>query len=224
MKDLLDDLELQNLQPNQEKFGNDPFGYAGCTWVQFVLAAQYVGVTDSPNPDEFPTSEDLKRPSLWFSQSMTLSLAGFKLLELEPEYSDSPVFLHGMRDSQFRAIGLMLIGYSLEVTLKGMLIVKEGIDAYAENEKQYFTHDLVKLAVFIPGLNDKDKAILVQFTHFLTWAGRYPDPGSKRIKFAAEIHELSEKYQITMGDVVELADKVSKHVAVVVSENRDDAA
>jgi len=105
-----------------------------------------------------------------------------------------------------------------------MTILREGVDAYLKREqkRETFTHDLVKLADFIPDLTEKDKAILKQFTHFLTWAGRYPDPGFNRMAHADDIHKISEQHEITMGNVVELADRIMKHVQIVL-EDKDDA-
>lgn len=221
MKDLLDLVMLQELQPSSDKFGSDPFGYAGNAWVQWVMATHLNGVGEHLDPEKPPTSENLKQPILWLSQSKALTVAAFEVINSEHKFEDYPPFLRGMIDSQFRAVGLMLIGYSLEVGLKGMIILREGTDVYLEREKkrQTFTHDLKKIAGFIPALTKKDEAILSQFTHFLTWAGRYPDPGFNRINFADDIHKVSEQHEITMGDVVELADRVLKHVNVVLSDS-----
>lgn len=220
MKDIFDFVMLEKLQPSREEFGSDPFGYGGNAWVQWVMAAHLNSVDCPLDPEKPPTSKDLKEPLLWLSQSKALTLAAFAVIDSKQEYEDVPKPLRGMIDSQFRSVGLMLIGYSLEVALKGMIIIREGVDTYLEREKkkQTFTHNLVKLAKFIPDLTEKDKAILGQFTRFLMWAGRYPDPGFNRIKAADDIHEISEKHQITMGDVVELADKVLKQVTVVLDE------
>jgi hypothetical protein len=111
----------------------------------------------------------------------------------------------------------MLVGYSLEVCLKGMLILQMGVTAYMDEEKSHRHHLLVKLAGFIPGLSDKDKAILQALTHFTLWAGRYPDPGSARVKDAEEIFTLAERHQITAGDVFKLAGRVMGHASVVIA-------
>jgi hypothetical protein len=112
----------------------------------------------------------------------------------------------------------MLVGYSLEISLKAMIILKSGIDAYIKEEKTYKHHALAELAAFIPGLSDKDKAILQALTHFTRWAGRYPDPGSGRVNEAEEVFALSERHQIAARDVFELATRVMRHTNEVLRQ------
>ena len=113
----------------------------------------------------------------------------------------------------------MLVGYSLEICLKAMLIIKQGISVYAGNEKTYSHHRLVDLASFIPNLNAKDKAILQVLSHFTVWAGRYPDPGSGRIDNVEEVFSLSEAYKISAKDLFELASRILKHTVEITSKN-----
>ncbi len=112
----------------------------------------------------------------------------------------------------------MLVGYSLEISLKAMIILKNGIDAYIKEEKTYKHHALVELATFIPGLSDKDRAILQALTLFTRWAGRYPDPGSGRVAEAEEVFTLSESHQIAARDVFELATRVMRHTTEVLNQ------
>jgi hypothetical protein len=114
----------------------------------------------------------------------------------------------------------MLVGYSLEVCLKGMLIIQKGIDDYTNEEKFYRHHRLVELADFLPDLSEKDKAILKALTHFTLWAGRYPDPGSGRVKDSEERFQLAETYKISGKDLFELAARVMKHMTHIVEEGK----
>jgi hypothetical protein len=105
----------------------------------------------------------------------------------------------------------MLVGYSLEVCLKAMLIIQKGIDGYSADERKYKHHRLEELANFVPELSEKDKAILQALTHFVIWAGRYPDPGSGREAQAGDIFTVSEKHQISAKDLFDLAARVMQH-------------
>ncbi|MBC8553058.1 MAG: hypothetical protein H8D23_25815 [Candidatus Brocadiales bacterium] len=116
----------------------------------------------------------------------------------------------------------MLVGYSLEICLKAMLIIKKGISVYTAEEKKYKHHRLEQLAEFVPGLNSKDKAILRTLTHFVIWAGRYPDPGSGREDNTGEIFSLSEKYQVSANDLFRLSAQIMKHVQQVAGNKERD--
>lgn len=137
------------------------------------------------------------------------------LLRNEPNLSHLPYYLKGQCDSQYCAVALMLVGYSLEICLKGMLIIKKGIEAYTAEEKKHKHHQLQRLAEFIPDLSEKDKAILQVLSHFVSWAGRYPDPGSGREDNAEEIFEISEKHEVAAKDLFRLAARVMGHVKTV---------
>jgi hypothetical protein len=65
-------------------------------------------------------------------------------------------------------------------------------------------------------LSEKELAILKGLTHFVLWAGRYPDPGSRRVNDAEDVFEISEAYKISAKDLFELSAKVMKHVQTVV--------
>ena len=123
-----------------------------------------------------------------------------------------PLFVRGVCDCQYCAVALMLVGYSLEACLKAMLIVTHGVEKYLEHEKRFQHHRLDELSDFIPSLSDKEKAILKALTHFTYWAGRYPDPGSKRTSDATEIFSLAESFQISGNDLFKLASRVMRYV------------
>lgn len=97
-----------------------------------------------------------------------------------------------------------------------MLILKKGIMKFTEDEKKHHHHNLEELADFVPNLSQKDKAILQVLTHFVIWAGRYPDPGTGRQNKAVDIFSLSEKFQISAHDLFVLASRVMGHAKEVV--------
>jgi hypothetical protein len=109
----------------------------------------------------------------------------------------------------------MLVGYSLEVSLKAMLLIKLGVDEFMAQERTHFHHELNELSAFIPELSDKDRAILKGLSHFVKWAGRYPDPGSRRLDNAVDVFDLSENFQINAKDLFDLTSRVMRHVRVV---------
>ncbi len=199
--------------PNRDDFGKDPFGYSALAWQRWCAASTLAGYpVDMSLP---PTSEDLKNPVLWLTQAHAMTEAAVILIGNEPNLSHLPNSMKGLCDSQYCAVALMLVGYSLEICLKGMLIIKMGIEVYKSEEKKHHHHRLEKLAEFIPDLSDKDKAILRTLTHFVLWAGRYPDPGSGREDNPEEIFRLSEKYRIAAKDLFRLAARVMGHVKLV---------
>lgn len=124
-------------------------------------------------------------------------------------------------DSQYCAAGLMLVGYSLEICLKAMLILTKGIETFTNEEKQFQHHKLERLAEHMPNLTSKDKAILRVLTHFTEWAGRYPDPGSGREAKVEEVFTLAEQHQIARRDLFGLATRVMRHTQVVVNEQTE---
>ena len=65
-----------------------------------------------------------------------------------------------------------------------------------------------KLSEFIPDLSAKDKAILRVLSHFVLWAGRYPDPGSGREGKAEEVFTISEKYKISAKELFQLSARI----------------
>lgn len=202
------------LMPNIQKFEADPFGYSALAWHKWVIAQEVAGFPGDPTKS--PTSEDLKSPILWLTQAHALSEAAKIVLRGTPDLDHLSVFTQGVCDSQYRAVGLMLVGYSLEICLKAMLIIQMGVEAYSAEERRYKHHDLVELSAFIPSLSEKEKATMRLLTHFLKWAGRYPDPGSGREDDAKEIFELSERHQISGKDLFALAAKVMQHIQKVV--------
>jgi hypothetical protein len=198
------------IAPNRNGFDVDPIGYSNLAWEKWQTAQLLHGAITKPSAE--PSREDLKSPVLWLTHANALSTAARVLVDSKPSWDSMPTTVRGMCDCQYCAVALMLVGYSLETCLKAMHILKHGIDAFLEREKEYFHHDLVALAEFLPDMNDKDKAILQALTHFVVWAGRYPDPGSRKLTHAEEVFMLSEKYEITTRDLFGLADRVMNHV------------
>jgi hypothetical protein len=204
----------QHLKPNRAKFGEDPFGYSALAWHRWALAQEISGFpVDLEHP---PSSEDLKSPVLWLTHARAMSEAGVNVLKSEPTLDQMPDLLKGVCDSQYCAVGLMLVGFSLEICLKAMLIIRMGIMKYDQEERMHSHHRLEELAEFVPNMSPKDRAILRTLTHFVVWAGRYPDPGSGREKKAEEIFTVSEEYKICARDLFDLAVRVMGHVKQVV--------
>lgn len=194
------------VHPNRNAFAADPFGYGASAWRKWENACLVAGVRKSIK--EMPTDDDLKSPILWLCHAQALTEAAIHLVRTEPNFESMPVPVRGVCDCQFIATALMLVGYSLEVCLKGFIIITHGVEFYKENEKAHRHHELVKLAELVPSLTEKDKAILMALTHFTKWAGRYPDPGTKYFSHTAEIFRLSETHRITAGELFRLAARI----------------
>lgn len=196
--------------PDRAGFGHDPGGYASLAWMKWAIAQDLAGIPT--DPEKPPSAADLKSPVLWLAHAHALSEAAITLVRHEPEFKLMPKDIRGVCDSQYCAVALMLVGYSLEVCLKAMVIMREGVDAYTAMEKDYKHHRLSKLASFIPDLSAKDHAILEMLTHFVTWAGRYPDPGSGRVQHTEEVCRLSEAHRISAHDLFEVSSRVMSYV------------
>lgn len=202
---------LNPMLPDRHLFAQDPAGYSRSAWMRWAMLAAVHGA--DADPSKPPTSDDLKSPILWLTHAEAMSQATAVLARHEPTFDNIPAALRGICDSQYCAVALMLVGYSLEVCLKAMIIIRDGIDAYAaaEANRKYQHHDLCDLATFIADLTAKDLAILDMLSHFVYWAGRYPDPGMKGINKHERIFELSEEHQISAHDLFGLAAKVMSH-------------
>lgn len=194
------------IKQNRTKFKEDPFGYSASAWLKWAVIQNVHGFP--VDPERPPSSEDLKSPVLWLSHARAMSEAGVVVLKSEPTLDQMPDLLKGVCDSQYCAIGLMLIGFSLEICLKAMLIMRLGITAFVHEEKRHYHHRLDELAEFVPDLSVKDKAILKMLTHFVVWAGRYPDPGSGREDRAEEIFNVTEQFEISAADLFNIAARV----------------
>lgn len=140
------------------------------------------------------------------------------LIQGNPNLDPMPPNIRGVSHCQYHAVALMLVGYSLEICLKAMLIIKDGIAAYQANEKEHRHHRLGELAAFIPSLSAKDEAILKALSHFVRWAGRYPDPGFGKQSHAEEIFTLSEGFQISAKDLFGLAARIMEHTREVLAQ------
>lgn len=208
------------LKPDREKFGADPFGYSALGWINWQIAKNIYGFeSDISKP---PTSEDLKEPVLWMSQAFALSQAALNVLKANPNLGPLPKSVWATCDSQYCAVGLMLVGYSLEISLKAMLIIKNGVKDYSDSERKYRHHRFAELSDFIPDLSEKDKAILMILTQFLMWAGRYPDPGSGRENNQDEIFSLSELHRISAENLFELSARVMNHAKTMLVEGHSE--
>jgi hypothetical protein len=168
----------KSVTPNPRGFAVDPIGYSALAWHKWGMAQTMAGFPiDITKP---PTATDLKSPILWLTQAHALSEAAINVLRGQPNLEHLPIYTKGVCHCQYHAVALMLVGLSLETCLKAMLIVREGIDEFTEKENKRKHHRLHELSGFVPGLTDKDRAILECLTHFIYWAGKYPDPGSGR--------------------------------------------
>ena len=205
------------LELDRSQFSNDPFGYSALAWHKWGAAQTKAGFPVAPQA--YPASGDLKAPILWLSHAEALSQAAMAIIRTEPTWEHMPLSIRGACDSQYCAAGLMLVGYSLEICLKGLLILAKGVKTYTVEEQKYQHHNLERLAEQVPSLTAKDKAILHVLTHFTEWAGRYPDPGTGKDAKVKEVFTLSEKHQITAKDLFALAAQVMSHTSTVVNEH-----
>ena len=204
----------KSFKQNANGFAVDPLGYSALAWHKWGLLATANGyAVDISKP---PTVEDLKNPVLWLSHAHALSEAAVNLVRSPPEFDGFPKELRSICHSQYHAVALMLVGYSLEVCLKAMILLRLGIEEFVKQERSHFHHNLEELSDFIPDLSEKDNAILKGLSHFVVWAGRYPDPGSKRVSSAIDIFDISEKHQISGKDLFGLSAKIMEHVQTVV--------
>lgn len=202
--------------PSKSGFEFDPFGYGALAWHKWAMAQNLAGYF--VDLEAGPVEEDLKSPVLWLSHAHAMSEAARILLQGAPNLEAMPESVRGVCHCQYHAIALMLVGYSLEICLKAMLIMKKGIAAYQAEEKKHHHHNLGKLASFVPGLTAKDKAALQALSHFLRWAGRYPDPGFGNLSQAGEIFTLSEKHQISAKELFLLADRIMAYSRILTNE------
>ena len=198
---------------DRELFNSDPAGYSRSAWMRWaMIASSHGGDLDPSRP---PSSSDLKQPILWLAQAEALTQAASALIGHQPTFDSMPKEVRGICDSQYCATALMLVGYSLEVCLKAMIILRLGREAYESEENAHMHHRLHKLADFMGHLSRKDKAVLEVLSHFVAWAGRYPDPGVKFIMKHEQIFELSEAHSITAHDIFDVASRVMRHLGTM---------
>ncbi|NTV51202.1 MAG: hypothetical protein HGA20_16365 [Geobacteraceae bacterium] len=203
-------------QLNSKEFAADPLGYSALAWHKWELLASTNGLP--MDISKLPTVADLKNPVLWLSHANALSEAGISLVRHPPNFESIPSEIRTICHSQYHAVALMLVGYSLEVCLKAMILIKLGVDEFIRQEKNHFHHRLEELASFIPNLSIKEQAILRGLSHFIVWAGRYPDPGSMRLSNAVDVFEISEQHEINAKDIFDLSAKVMQYVQTVVDK------
>ena len=203
------------MQPIPDAFAADPLGYSALAWHKWGLLSTQNGYPiDISQP---PTVSDLKNPVLWLSHANALSEAAVCLVRNCPSFDQFPPSLRPICHSQYHAVALMLVGYSLEVCLKAMILIRLGVEEFTKQEREHFHHRLDELANFIPGLCEKDLAILRGLSHYVVWAGRYPDPGSKRLSNAIDVFQISEDHQVSAKDLFALATRVMHHVREVIA-------
>ncbi len=202
---------------DRSAFGRDPFGYgAGGIFEWQIIEAMFKG--GNFDPYQTPESAQLKSPILWLAQAEALSQAAITLFKTEPEFETMPVLVRAICDRQYCAVGLMLVGYSLEIALKAMMIIEHGIDGYTAIEKKHRHHRLHDLANIVPNLDKKERAVLRGLTHFVYWAGRYPDPGTGKEEDTLDIYDLSERYQISAHLLFSVSAKVMSHAHLIVEQ------
>lgn len=207
----------KSVVPNLDGFGQDPFGYSALAWHKWGMAQSIAGYSvDISKP---PTAIDLKSPVLWMTQAHALSEAAISVLKREPNLEHLTIYTKGVCHCQYHAVALMLVGLSLEISLKAMLIIREGIEEFTSREKERRHHRLHELSSFMPNLTEKDKAILECLTHFISWAGKYPDPGAGREKDSVSVFDISEKHQISAKELFGLAARVMGHAREVIDGN-----
>ena len=203
------------ITPDPGGFETDPIGYSALAWHKWGMAQTIAGFpVDITHP---PTHRDLKSPILWLSQAHALSEAAANVVRSDPNLDHFPIYTKGVCHSQYHAVALMLVGLSLETGLKAMMIIRDGIDLYIEDEKQRRHHRLHELAEFVPGLSNKDLGILEALTHFIYWAGKYPDPGSGRENVAVDVFEISERYEITAKDLFSLSARILNYAETLLA-------
>ncbi len=208
----------EHICPNKKHFEEDPFGYSLLALKKW-RAIQILNGDSSVDYEKSPEKEELKSPILWMSQSLALIKAAETLLLNDPNFNlVKNDFMKGIPHCQYYATVLMLVGYSLEVTLKNILIMNDGVEKYISNERKHRTHDLEKLADFVPNLGEKDKSILNALSRFTIWAGRYPDPGFGKGALYNEIPNVTEKYQICAKDIFQLATRITKYALTVTNK------
>jgi hypothetical protein len=205
-----------SIKPSKDGFASDPLGYGALAWHKWAMARTLAG--HPVDLEKGPSSEDLKDPVLWLSHAHAMSEAARVLLQGAPNFEPMPEAIRGVSHCQYHAVALMLVGYSLEVCLKAMTVLKKGIAAYQAEEKKHYHHSLEKLADFIPNLSEKEKAILKGLSHFVRWAGRYPDAGFGRESHAEEIFKLSEDYKISANELFTLAARIMAYSTEVLGQ------
>ena len=122
------------LVPDRSAFERDPFGYSSLSWMRWAIAQNAAGA--SIDLVKEPSSKDLKDPVLWLLHAHALSEAAANVVQNEPHIDHLPDVIKAVCHGQYFAVGLMLVGYSLEVCLKGMLIMQRGIESYSAEEKK----------------------------------------------------------------------------------------
>ncbi|GAC09523.1 hypothetical protein [Paraglaciecola chathamensis] len=191
-----------------DKFESDPFGYCSTVWHEWVNVQMRAG--HHVNLEKSPTSEELKNPIFWICQANSLSESAKILIRTTPDFSSMPKSMYSICYRQYMASALMMLGYSLELMFKGLSIQQFGVETYTKNERKYFSHKLPWLVRQHIQITAKEEAILKCLTHFLYWAGRYPDHGTGKESELEDIFKLSESNQISMKELSATLDRLVK--------------
>ena len=189
-------------------FNSDPFGYCSTVWHEWNCVQERAGFSISF--PKSPTSEELKNPIFWICQSKSLSESAKILIRTEPDFSAMPATMYSICHRQYLASSLMLMGYSLEVLFKALSIQQLGIEAYTKKERKYFSHRLTWLVGQHTEINSQERAVLECLTHFIYWAGRYPDHGTGEESKLEDIFLISEGNKISMKELSTVLDKFTK--------------
>ncbi|RVU78439.1 hypothetical protein [Pantoea dispersa] len=208
--DLDDELIDTLIAPNRNEFENDPISYSAMAYEQWKTLAYLAGY--DVDFEGRASSDELKNPVLWLSHARALSDAATIIIKTNNSYEHLQPLIRKMADRQFCSVGLMLVGLSIEVYIKGFYIYSKGIEGYKSSEKEFQHHNLSKLAKIFFTLEEKDYAILRALTIFIYWAGRYPDPGAKKLLELEELFTLSEKFEITIKDIFLTLGKISEQI------------
>lgn len=208
-------LESQ-ISPNPDGFDKDPIGYSALAWHKWGMAQTMAGfpvdITRAPTPDE------LKSPVLWMTHAHALSEAAAAVIRCEPNLEHMTIYTKGVCHCQYHAVALMLVGLSLETALKAMLLILEGVERFTEREKDRRHHRLHELSDFVPNLSVRDRAILECLTHFIYWAGKYPDPGTKQNSNATSVFDISEKYKVPAKELFALATRIMGYASELIDQ------
>ncbi|MGO4894210.1 hypothetical protein [Flavobacterium sp. W21_SRS_FM6] len=199
----------------KKKFSKDPFRYCLTAWHEWsnIQAANCLDYVAELNP----TSNELKDPILWLCQAKALSVAAVTLTKSDPDFSSMPSSLISILHRQYFSGALLLVGYSVEVLFKALAINKLGIERYTEKERSYHNHKLTWLVEQHIPVNKKESAVLECLSHFIYWAGKYPDHGKGYEIKAQNVFDLCENNQITYEDIFKTCDRLFNEAARIIS-------
>ncbi|MDO8549465.1 MAG: hypothetical protein Q7S39_04835 [Ignavibacteria bacterium] len=159
---------------------NWPKGFAGFDNANDFFRDKYKRTSNSPYSWIY-SADILKRSADILSVYVKKSFEMFTSGELIDNSEKLPLFF------EYNNIGstyMMLIGFSFENTLKGIITAIKEITANGNLKEDYISHDLNKLVNKINEiskeiiLSSEEEDLLKRITQFSIWAGRYPFPTS----------------------------------------------